>query len=239
MKHFANTAAMVLIFVFLILSIGLNVKQYLNAEAKENRLDSLISAGTKQKPVETYQRDSITHNVYNETIINNNRSEKELAVGKTYADSLQKALKVSINKIDQVTKYNAVLEARLALKESPNPAPMPGETPKRVLTHKDKTITLNYYPETDSADLKVDVGLNDTRYSKRKWLLGNQQNYIDIFPDDKRVTIKGLKSYTIKERPQKRFGIGISAGYGVGQDGNTLKTIPYAGIGINYNLFEF
>lgn len=39
---------------------------------------------------------------------------------------------------------------------------------------------------------------------------------------------------TIKQR-QKRFGIGIHAGYGV----TTKGTIPYIGVGISYNLWNF
>ena len=35
------------------------------------------------------------------------------------------------------------------------------------------------------------------------------------------------------------MGIGISAGYGVGKDGNTLRLVPYVGVGVNYNLIEF
>lgn len=39
---------------------------------------------------------------------------------------------------------------------------------------------------------------------------------------------------TIKQR-QKRFGIGIHAGYGV----TTKGTLPYIGVGISYNLWNF
>lgn len=46
---------------------------------------------------------------------------------------------------------------------------------------------------------------------------------------------KELKSFTVKV-PQKRFGIGFSAGVHINAD---LKVRPYVGLGINYNIIEF
>lgn len=235
MKNITTIAATILIFVFLILSIGLNVKQYLNAEKKENTIENLIENGGKSQIVKQYTKDSITHTVYNETIVNDARTEKELAIGKTYADSLQKALKISINKIDQVTKINAMLEAKLALKET---APTPDG--KRILSHRDKNLKLDYYPDTDSVDLAMNIVLNEARYKKKKWILGKEERFVEVFPDDKRITINGLKSFAVKETPPKRLGIGFSAGYGlsVTKDGR-LNQAPVFGIGLNYNIIEF
>lgn len=232
MKNVTHIGALILIFGILILSIGLNVKQYLKSETQTEQIDNLIENSGNNKVSETYVRDSVTHTVYNEKIVTNT-AEKKIAIGKTYADSLERALKTSIDKIDQVTKINAVLAAKLSLKEA---EPILG---RKVLSHKDRNISLDYFPESDSVDLAVDIGLNQARYSKRKWILGAPQHYIDVFPDDERIKIKGLKSYTLKEKPQKRFGIGLSTGYGISAPDGILKTSPYLGIGVNYNLIEF
>ncbi len=233
MKNITSTAAFVLIFLLLILSIGLNIRQQFRQEEKETRLEDLISKSGKNTVKEHYVKDSITHTVFNEKIISDDVTEKRLALGKSYADSLEKSLKVSINKLDQFTKINAVLEAKLGLKEGST------ASGKKMLSHKDKSLELRYYPYSDSVDLSMDIKLNEARYKKRAWLLGKEQGYVDVFPDDPRIKINGLKSFTVKDPAQKRFGIGFQAGYGIGLNKSTVQTIPYFGIGLNYNLIEF
>ncbi len=233
MKSKILITATVFIALLLVLSVALNVRQNYQLEQKEAHFEDLIMQGSQNKVVDRYIKDSITHTVFSEKLISNGIAEKQLAMGKSYTDSLQRALKTSVDKISQATKINALLEARLALKETET------ETGRRVLSHRDKNLQLDYYPDTDSVKLAMDIALNEARYSKRKWLLGAPQNYIDVFPDDPRITIKGLKSFTVKEKPPKRLGIGIAAGYGITQHDNTLRTAPYVGIGLNYNLIEF
>ncbi|MCT4127942.1 hypothetical protein CMT75_08910 [Elizabethkingia anophelis] len=218
---------------FLALSIGLNIRQEYTSAEKEKQMTVLLTQGGNNKIVEKYTRDSITHTVFNEKIINNSTSEKIAALDRSYADSLQKALKISIDKIDQVTKVNGKLEAQLALISKQN------DKGQIVKSHKDKYLDLVYYPDTDSVKLAYDINLNEARYSQRKWLLGAKQNFINVYSDDPRVTINGLKSFRLKEKPPNRFGIGLSAGYGLAKDGTTIKAAPYFGIGLNYNLIEF
>lgn len=216
--------------VVLLVSVGCIIYLYKKENKVESSTSSLIG---KNKIIEKYVKDSVTHTIYQDRFISNSKNEKELAIGKTYADSLQKALKISIDKIDQVTKTNARLEAQVALITQQTP------TGKTVKTHKDKYLDLTYFPETDSLKMAYDINLNDARYHDKKWFLGNKQNYINLYSDDKRVTINGVKTYRIKEAPPNRFGIGFSAGYGLGKDGNEIRLIPYIGIGFNYNLIEF
>ncbi|BBQ07937.1 DUF6808 domain-containing protein [Elizabethkingia anophelis] len=233
MKKSVTKIAFVILFILLILSIGLNIRQEFQAIGKEKQLTDLIAQGSNNKVVDKYVKDSVTHTVFTEKIIDNSRASKELAIGKTYADSLQKALKVSLDKVDQVTKFNGQLVAQIALLTKQN------DKGQIIKTHKDKYLDLVYYPETDSVKLAYDIKLNETRYSQRKWLLGAKQKYINVFSDDPRVTINGLKSFSLKEKPPNRLGIGLSAGYGLAKDGTSIKAVPYVGIGINYNLFEF
>lgn len=233
MKNLTVTIAILFVTALLVLSILLNVKQYYKQEATSDRIENLAESVGKNKVTDTYVKDSVTHTIFSEKVISNNLAEKELALGKTYADSLQKALKISISKIDQATKINAALEAKLFLKES---EPIAG---KRVLSHKDKTVNLRYYPETDSVDLGVDFGLNEVRYNKKKWIFGKQERFVEMFPDDERIKIKGLKSFTVKESSPKRFGIGFSTGYAITASDGIVKLAPYVGLGANWNLAEF
>lgn len=233
MKNITSISAFVLIFLLLLLSIGLNIRQQFKQDEKDSRLADLISTSGKNTVNERYVKDSVTHTVFNEKVISNNLTEKQLALGKPYADSLEKSLKVSISRLDQATKINAALEAKLALKESPN------TSGKKVLSHTDKFLQLRYYPDTDSVDLAMDIKLNEARYKKRSWFLGKEESFVDVFADDPRVKINGLKSFTLKGASQKRFGIGLQAGYGLGISNNTLQPIPFIGLGLNYNLIEF
>lgn len=233
MKKTATITAFILVFALLITSIGLNIRQEFRKASKEKELTELLTQGGNNKIVEKYTRDSITHTVFNEKIINNTTANKIAAIDKTYADSLQSALKISLEKIDQVTKINGRLEAQLALQTK--------QSDKGQITkiHKDKYLDLVYYPETDSLNLAYNIQLNDVRYHQKKWLLGKTNNYIDVFSDDPRVSINGLKSFRIKETTPKRFGLGFQAGYGLAKDGTTLRALPYFGVGLNYNLVEF
>jgi hypothetical protein len=44
-----------------------------------------------------------------------------------------------------------------------------------------------------------------------------------------------IKSYF----PEKRIGVGVNIGYGLGIIDNSIKIGPYIGVGISYNLFQF
>lgn len=233
MNKAITITAFAFMFALLILSIGLNIRQEFKSVDKERQLTSLLSNTAANKVVKEYTRDSIKHTVFNEKIIHNNSSEKIAALDKSYADSLQQALKISIDKIDQVTKINGRLEAQLQLLNKQN------EKGQILKVHKDKYLDLAYNTETDSIQISYDIHLNDARYHDKKWLLGKTNNYIDLYSDDKRVTINGVKSFRIKESTPKRFGLGFNAGYGLIKDGLAIKALPYMGVGINYNLLEF
>lgn len=55
-----------------------------------------------------------------------------------------------------------------------------------------------------------------------------------VFPETKYVT------KTVQDmRNTKRWGIGIQAGYGVGVSSGQVRTFPYIGVGISYDLMQF
>lgn len=224
-----------IVFGFL-LTLSISYIIHLKQREKEDAqtLKMLIETSGKNEVVHHYYRDSIKHTVFKEKIIGDTREEKSLAVGKTYIDSLQTALKISIDKMEQVSKINAELTAQLQLKERI------GENGTKILSHQDKYLSLNYYPHSDSVDFAYNIKLNEVRYKERKWLLGKTHHYIDVFSDDPRVKINGLHSYKIRGQPPNRWGIGLHAGYGFQLAPNSnFKPTPIIGLGVNYNLFNF
>lgn len=219
--------------VLLIVSLSYIARQEYNYKKREELLSTLIDNSGGNVVEKHYQRDSIIHTVYKDKIIGNTTTEKELAVGKSYVDSLQTALKISIEKMEQVSKINAELTAKLQLKESVTDA---GE---RMLSHTDKFLEMRYYPHTDSVDFRYNLKLNEVRYKDRKWLFGKTNHYVDVFSDDPRVKINGLNSYRIRGQPQSRWGLGVHTGYGFQFGGNQIRASPIVGIGLNYNLINF
>lgn len=224
----------VILGVLLIGSISYIIRQEHREKKREEFLAQLVELSGKNEIVKHYHTDSVRHTIFKEKIIENNANSKNLAIGKDYIDSLQTALKISIDKMEQVSKINAELTAKLHLKEKTQ------EDGTRVLTHNDKYLNLSYYPHSDSVDFAYNIRLNEVRYKQKKWLFGKPQHFIDVFSDDPRVQINGLKSYRIRGEPPSRWGLGLHAGYGFHIAPNaTLKPTPIVGLGINYNLIEF
>ncbi len=219
--------------VLLIVSLSYIARQEYNYKKREELLSTLIDNSGGNVVEKHYQRDSIIHTVYKDKIIGNTTTEKELAVGKSYVDSLQTALKISIEKMEQVSKINAELTAKLQLKESVT------DSGERMLSHTDKFLEMRYYPHTDSVDFRYNLKLNEVRYKDRKWLFGKTHHYVDVFSDDPRVKINGLNSYRIRGQPQSRWGLGVHTGYGFQFGGNQIRASPIVGIGLNYNLINF
>lgn len=226
-----------LFFVFLIFvltaSIAVNVRQCSQAVQKDKTIASLIESEGKNEIINNYYNNNgVAHTVFKDKIIENDKSAKELAIGKKYADSLEKALSISIEKIEQVSKINAELVAKLQLKESFD------QEGTRALAYSDDYLKLSYYPHNDSVLMNYNIRLNEARYSQRNWLFGKREYYIDVFSDDPRVSINGLKSFRIRGQPSRRFGVGLQAGYGITPT-SPLTPFPYIGIGLNYNLIDF
>lgn len=218
----------IVLTLFIAMSMAVCFSLYKEMKTQDKRYAELLQNSGKTKVVTEYIRDSIQHVVFEEKLIKDTETEKRLALSSSYADSLEQALKLSISKINQVTKVNAQLDAQLKLVEQGD-----------AITYQDKFLDIQYYPQTNDLFLKYDISLNIARYSKRDWLFGKRKHYIDVFPEDKRVKIKGLNSYTVQEKPASRFGIGMNIGYGISFENNTAQLQPYIGLGVNYNLINF
>ncbi|MDM1138896.1 hypothetical protein [Empedobacter sp. R132-2] len=223
-----NLITILLVFISCV-ATGLAIRECHKSTEKEQQFNDLVSTGAKATVIKEYIRDSIEHVVYQDRVIPDNEAAKRLALSKSYADSLEKALKISLNKIDQVTKVNAELKAKVQLK--PNEA--------NNLVYQDRWLKLNYNQDSNQVAVNYDVGLNIARYSDKSWFLGKKTNYIDVYSDDPRVTIKGLQTFRVEEKKESPFSVGVQLGYGIYQQNNQIKTTPYVGLGLNLKLFNF
>lgn len=223
----------IILGVLLIVSLSYIIRQEYEDRKSKELLSQLIETSEGNTIEKHYIRDSVKHTIFRDKLVNT-PEEKSLAIGKNYIDSLQNALKISIDKMEQVSKINAELTAKLQLKEQVL------DNGTKVLAHSDKYLNLQYFPHSDSVDFRYNIKLNEVRYKQKKWLFGKNHHYIDVFSDDPRVQINGLKSYRIRGQPQSRWGIGLHAGYGfqIAPNAN-LRPTPIVGIGLNYNLIEF
>ena len=48
-----------------------------------------------------------------------------------------------------------------------------------------------------------------------------------------------INSSTVSREPEKRWGVGIQAGYGMGLSNGQVKAFPYIGVGISWNFIRF
>lgn len=176
-------------------------------------------------------KDSIKHAVIKEQIIKTN-AEKKVVAGSSYIDSVTRALKISVNRINELTKINAQLTAAIKLSDA---LQVPGAAIAASKVYKDKFLNIVYFPESDSVYLSYAVNLNAVKYSKRKWFLGKKNNYIDFFSEDKRVTIANVSRFQEAIKTPGRFGLSFFAGYGL----HSGKFQPTFGAGISYNVIRF
>ena len=69
------------------------------------------------------------------------------------------------------------------------------------------------------------------------WELSGRGPALDsiyVYPQTRYITTE-----TISVEPRKRWGIGIQAGYGIGISSGQVRTFPYIGVGISYDLIRW
>ncbi|MDO5607639.1 MAG: hypothetical protein Q4G08_04190 [Capnocytophaga sp.] len=213
----------------LIASLTWNFRQQSERSEKDQRITELIALGGKAETVRQYVRDSITHTVFKDVYVKDNTAEKHLAVTKTYADSLERALRISIDKMNEINRVNGKLTAQIKL----------AETSSGDKQFADKWLQLRYSPSLDSLWLRYDVSLNMVRYDERKYFWNAKNRYVHIYSDDPRVTIHGLKTFRIEHPKPRPFGLGVQAGYGWHIASGNLRPSPYIGVGLQYDLINF
>ena len=234
-----KTSSKVIIgLIFVILAMGwygvyLHNKQ---GEVKKSPIAEL-----KKKEIETeaaeiardVKANGLEHVVY--------KMAKEIdhkALDKANADLLDTidALNIERSKVRQVTVIASTLQIknqRLERKISDLAT---------TYSHSDDYATLSVNVPQDSLkpatfDLKYNADLTATQYSKRSWLFGANQSYIDIYSNDPRVTIRGAKTLTVKQKePSFKAQLKAVSEYDVGRRSFTAG--PAIGIDAGRTTFQ-
>lgn len=86
-----------------------------------------------------------------------------------------------------------------------------------TIYYKDKYLELAYRPaipgdttDLGSFDYKYNADLDIDQYWKRAFILGRKSSYLDIFSNDKRTTINGVKRLQIEQK-DPGFGVRVQA----------------------------
>lgn len=140
-------------------------------------------------------------------------SINKVAISQGIMDTTALALGILKKQIEDLKVINSTLKAdNLRAYEVAN------ANGSKAYSYKDKFIDLTYTPpvaKLDSNDFgKFDftynADLNIIQYWKRSWFLGAKKSYIDIYSNDPRTTVNGVKQLTIKQE-QPTFGLRIQA----------------------------
>jgi hypothetical protein len=171
-------------------------------------------AELKKKEIETEAKQiskEVSKNGLQHTVFKIVKELDQSALDKVSADLLDTvaALGIARDKIKQVTVINTTLEIknqRLERKISGLAT---------TYSHTDDYATLSVNVPKDSLigptfSLSYNADLATTQYKKRGWFFGKNNSYVDIYSNDPRVTIKGVKTLTIKEK-QSPFDLKLQA----------------------------
>ncbi|MXV16818.1 hypothetical protein [Hufsiella ginkgonis] len=158
------------------------------------------------------------------------------AVSVGILDTTAMAIGILKKQIENLTLINTTLKAdnlraKMELDEKKRP----------VYSYSDKYLDLAYRPgnPTDSADrgsfdFKYNADLNITQYWKRRWFLGAKKSFIDIYSNDPRTTVNGVKRLSVVQN-EPRFGLRVQ-----GVTGYNLTTgATSAGPGIQFDFKRF
>lgn len=131
---------------------------------------------------------------------------------KARIEDLIKELDIKEKQLQSVTMVKARLETELLaaksqLKDNNNPGG------GREYVYKDKQVTASFDPSLGAEGafkFAYDADLNISEYRKRSWLLGPQNDYIDIFSADPRLTIGGVDRVTVAPK-KPALGLALRA----------------------------
>ncbi|MEI7488375.1 MAG: DUF6808 domain-containing protein [Chryseobacterium sp.] len=202
-------------------------KKEVNDEALKSKKDTVILTKYISKI------DSTTHGKFEQNkgeIVNNYITNKYM----TYvSDTLVPALNIATSKIDELTRINMNLEGKLKASKTEIDA-----NKKAVVYYQNKYLQIVSNVSDSTIDYKYNAVIDVVNYREKKWLLGEEKNYIDISSPDKNFKINGVEHFKkqISLKP-KRWGFGIQGGYYYVPAVNQFY--PAFGVGISYNLIRF
>lgn len=224
-----NPIYTIMIIALLGFSIYFNVKQFADKTDADKRIELLQNTSSKQSVViERYiapdnTKHAVTPEIYAKTDV-----EKELAISPGYVDSLRKALDIKTSQITELTRVKATTSGA-------------GKIDAVTDSLGKKTYVfnngfLNFSHNDSLAKYRYKIAFTDVKYYTGNWLKGKKY-FHDLHFADPNAAIDGLDRFTIPDRPPKRIGLGLQAGYYYDPARGTF--MPAVGIGLSYNLIRF
>ena len=144
--------------------------------------------------------------------LTNNWYTNGIAISGGLVDTVAEALKIAKDKLQQVTQIATVTKAAQLKAEKKIDS-----LQRLTYYYHDRYLQLAYRPAyaTDSTgngqfDFAYNDSLNVVQYWKRNWLLGAKKSYIDIYSNDPRTTVNGIKRLVVEQKEPK-LGVRILA----------------------------
>jgi hypothetical protein len=215
--------------------------------------------GKLHKPEKTASNDELFYwkNKAGKEEASRKKKEEEFAVSELNKDSLARLLKVKSSQLREYVVVNTRLSDELNGVKGRPPIVVYDTTyvhdksgdykdcPPQIRSLQ-QTFVNDYYVadatiSSDPAESKIFLqGVDTVRVAWKRVKEGsifNRKHFLqlDVSNANPNNIVAGLKAYRVPEKKQKKFGIGIQAGYGF-SSGFVAK--PYIGIGLSYNLIR-
>jgi len=173
-----------------------------NNQLLEDQATTAKRATTATRIIERYlDKNGSGHLVIEDTKITKEQ-KKDLIKNSGLIDTVAAALNIAKAKINELTKVNASLVA-LNLKGKPDSP----NNPTSIIRYVDKYANITYNPIDTMFGLKYNINLINAKYTKNDGFLGlRSTNVVDLYSEDKRVTINGVERYSL-EVPDPNFGL--------------------------------
>lgn len=172
-----------------------------------------------------------------ENILPPNWTKNGIAISGGLVDTVAQALNIAKNKLQQITQIATTTQAEnLQAKRTID------SLKRLVYSYRDKYVQMTYRPAlpgADSADngqfdFKYNDSLNVVQYWKKKWFLGAKKSYIDIYSNDPRTTVNGVKRLVVEQRSPV-FGLRVQ---GVSSYSFSRKLLN-VGPGVQFDIGKF
>lgn len=126
---------------------------------------------------------------------------------KKEVDSLKSLLKIKDN---QLIAYTQIVSR---FKDSLMKAKNIGDS---VFTYSDKYASISFNRPNETFSLQYDAQVNMAEYWKREWFLAPKKRYVELWMNDPRATINGVKRLRVEPKPDnfalKMKGVGVYNG---------------------------
>lgn len=111
-----------------------------------------------------------------------------------------------------------------------------GDKTVQRVSYKDKYLDLEgIVSDTPLFKYSIRDSLLFTTYTKKKWLLGRKETFIDAYSPNPASKIENLTGLRVSVEKPKRFGIGPYIGFGY----NGQEWKPSVGLSLQYSIIKF